>query len=64
MVRASIKQTMEMLSSSLFVQIHRSFIISLNWIDKIEDNHVFISDREIPIGLTYKSEFLKRIEVH
>lgn len=64
MVRASIKQTMEILSSSLFVQIHRSFIISLNWIDKIEDNHVFISDREIPIGLTYKSEFLKRIEVH
>ncbi len=61
MVRASIKETLTLLPSSLFIQIHRSFIVSLKWIDKIEDNHAFIFGKEIPIGQIYKSEFLKRI---
>lgn len=62
MVRASIKETMGILSPSLFVQTHRSFIVSLRWVEKIEDNHIYISDKEIPIGSTYKNKFLKLID--
>lgn len=62
MIRASIKETLNMLPSSHFVQIHRSFIVSLRWVEKIQDNHVYISDKEIPIGNTYKSKLLKLID--
>lgn len=62
MIRASIKETLSILPSSLFVQIHRSFIVSLRWVEKIQDNHIYISDKEIPIGNTYKSKLLKLID--
>lgn len=62
MIRASIKETLNTLPSSRFVQIHRSFIVSLRWIEKIQDNHVYISGKEIPIGNTYKSKLLKLID--
>ncbi|MEQ9266699.1 MAG: LytTR family DNA-binding domain-containing protein [Balneolaceae bacterium] len=62
MIRASIKETLNTLPSSHFVQIHRSFIVSLRWVEKIQDNHVYISDKEIPIGNTYKSKLLKLID--
>jgi hypothetical protein len=47
---------------SLFVQIHRSFVISLKKIDKIQDNHVFIENYKISIGANYKEVLLKIIE--
>ena len=61
LVRASIRETLAQLPESLFVQIHRSFIVSLQYIDKIEDNHVYIANKMIPVGATWRDAFLKRI---
>lgn len=62
LVRSSIKETLGILPSSMFVQIHRSYIVSLQWIDKIEDNHVYIAGNRISIGATYRENFLKTID--
>lgn len=62
MVRASIREVISILPSLLFVQVQRSFVVAVKWIDKIENNHIYISDQEIPIGNTFKDDFLKRIE--
>ena len=59
MVRATIKKTLELLPPTTFFQIHRSYIIALPKVDKIEDNHVFIGKTKIPIGTTYRDEFLE-----
>lgn len=62
LVRSSIKKTLELLPKNNFIQIHRSYLIALNWIDKIEDNHVFIADKKIAISATYKNHFLEVID--
>lgn len=62
LVRSTIKDTLSILPATAFVQIHRSYIVALAWIEKIEDNHVHISDTEISISASYKEDFMKMIE--
>jgi len=50
------------LQSFKFIQVHRSYIINIDKITKIYGNQVFIGDKVIPIGKTYKEEFLKEIK--
>lgn len=58
MVRASIGETIELLPRNMFIQIHRSTIVSLQSIDKIEDNHVHIQSEKHQISSTYRDAFL------
>lgn len=62
LVRASIRDTLTTLPADQFVQIHRSYIVALQAIDRIEDNRVFIADRMLPIGATYREGFSRRID--
>ncbi len=45
-----------------FVRIHNSYIVKISAITKIEDNHVFVADKRIPIGEKFKNDFLKSID--
>lgn len=49
-------------TSSDIHRIHKSFAVSLSKIDCIEGNQVRIGDKSIPIGQSYRSEFLKLFE--
>lgn len=51
----------ELLPSSLFLRVHRSFIINKSNIGHIEGNRVFINNTEIPISSNYKDDFLKEL---
>jgi len=51
----------QQLPGSLFVRVHRSFIINKLAISHIEGNRVFIHKVEIPIGSNYKETFLKEL---
>lgn len=46
---------------SVFQRIHHSYIINTAHISKIEDNHVQIGDRRIPMSEKYRAGFLARI---
>lgn len=48
------------LPSSLFVRIHKSYIISVKSIQYIEGNQVMIGETSLPIGLTYKEQLISR----
>jgi len=61
MVRTSITESQSELPSNTFIQIHRSTIVSLKWVDKVEDNHVYIADNKFPISSTYRESFLRAI---
>jgi len=61
LVRSTIKEVLSLLPEKYFVQIHRSIIISLRWIDRIEDNHVYIGDTKHQISSKFRDNFLKRI---
>jgi DNA-binding LytR/AlgR family response regulator len=51
----------EMLPQSLFLRVHRSFILNKSRITHIEGNRVFIGGTEIPIGSNYREGFLKSL---
>ncbi len=56
MTRMTFQQLMEKLPRDIFVRVHNSYIVNLTHINKIEDNHIFIQDLKIPIGIKYKEE--------
>lgn len=57
----SLKKLEQVLPSGTFVRVHRSFIISLKHLSHVEGNMVFVGKTEIPIGRSYKEDFLRRL---
>ncbi len=54
-IREKISDMIESLPTSGFLQVHKSFAIATNRINKIEGNRIFIGDDVVPIGKLYKS---------
>lgn len=50
------------LDDERFLQAHKSFIVNTNKIDKIAGNELFIGEKRIPIGRTFKKEILDIIK--
>lgn len=58
-VLLSMKKIEEHLPSTMFMRIHRSFIINLNKISEIKKNHVVLDGEvSLPIGDNYKEAFM------
>ncbi|MEN1785589.1 MAG: LytTR family DNA-binding domain-containing protein [Bacteroidota bacterium] len=49
------------LSSNNFVRVHRSFIVNIHKIHSVQKSKIIIDDIRIPIGESYKTDFLSRI---
>jgi DNA-binding LytR/AlgR family response regulator len=60
-VHETMQGMQQQLPENLFVRVHKSFLISLEHFQYIDGNTVIIASRSIPIGQTYKNDFLKRI---
>lgn len=58
LARMTFQYLLEKLPRNLFFRIHNSYVINLNHIRKIEDNHIFIHQAKIPLGIKYKDAFL------
>ncbi|WP_298420943.1 LytTR family DNA-binding domain-containing protein [uncultured Kordia sp.] len=56
----SLSSWLKKLDTSIFIQIHRSYIVNTNRLKKIKSNVVLVETVEIPIGSTYKSIVKKR----
>ena len=46
---------------SHFCRTHRSFIVALPQIDQIERDFLIIKSQKIPIGRTYRANFLDQL---
>lgn len=44
----------EQLPPSLFLRIHKSYLIAVESIRAIRKNSIFIDDMELPVGETYR----------
>lgn len=51
----------ELLPSSDFVRVHRSFMVAIDKIDHIEKNRIRIGDQVIPISDTYHDSFYEKL---
>ena len=59
---SSLKNVIESLPKNEFVQIHKSYVISLKHIEVTDSFSVFINNKELPIGATFKDAFFERID--
>jgi DNA-binding LytR/AlgR family response regulator len=62
MTLLSMSEVLQLLPSEQFFRIHKSYIISMKHIDLIDKHRVIINKVPIPVGITYRSQFLKMIE--
>lgn len=62
-----IGSTLKLLESKLsahdFIRAHRSYVVNLKAVEGIEEDILIIHTIRIPIGKTYKEEFMKRIKL-
>jgi len=57
----TLKHMEDLLPQKHFPRVHKSFIISVSKINNIEGNMIKIGDTTIPIGRTYKNDFMELI---
>jgi two-component system, LytTR family, response regulator len=58
----NMKKMEDALPTKYFIRVHKSYIVSINKIDSIERSRIFIGDKIIPVGDTYRDEFFKIID--
>ena len=61
--RMTFIELIEKLPFSNFMRVHQSYIVNINTIDKIENNHVYIAKYKIPISSRYRDLFFKRLDL-
>ena len=60
-VLRSLKSIYEELPQDKFMQVHKSFVVSLSKIDFYKRNQIFIQKKTIPIGRVYIKQFKENI---
>ncbi len=53
---------LEMQLPSNFIRIHNSYIVNLNRVEKIIDNHVVISEARLPTSAGYREQLVRIID--
>ena len=59
----SLKNILEKLPENEFIRVHRSYIVPVNRIKRIYNQHVQIGDKEIPIGKSYAEAVRKFLNI-
>ncbi|WP_437823561.1 LytR/AlgR family response regulator transcription factor [Tenacibaculum mesophilum] len=59
----SLKNWNETLNSNKFVQIHKSYIVNLEKIEKYTGTFLYVENIKIPIGRTYKNNLLTLLKI-
>ena len=63
-VRGSMQKMLRQLPSEKFVQVHRQYVINIDYIDhiNIQEQSIQIKNQSIPLGRTYKNDFMQKID--
>jgi two-component system, LytTR family, response regulator len=62
-VHLTLKAFLERFDSPNFMRIHRSYIVALDKLDKVEESTAYIAKHPIPIGDNYRQELMKKINL-
>ncbi len=58
----NMKKMEDALPEKHFIRVHKSYIVSINKIDSIERSRIFIGDKIIPVGDTYREDFFRIVD--
>lgn len=62
LVRASLSNFIEKLTHEFF-RTHKSYIVNLNYITKIETNNVYINNVKIPLSKSYYDDLINKLNI-
>ncbi len=60
-VKGSVKHVLLLFPEGEFIRVHKSFIVAIDKIRRLERNRILIGEHQIPIGRNYKDEVERRI---
>lgn len=44
--------------SAPFIRVHNSYIVNTKLLSKVQDNHIYIGDKQIPVGEKFRDRFM------
>lgn len=59
--RMTFSQLLDLIPSEKFIQVHRSYVVSIKKIEVIQKQFIQIEGKEIPIGDSFKKDFFQRV---
>jgi DNA-binding LytR/AlgR family response regulator len=62
MTKQGFKSLLGQLPHSMFIQVHKSWVVAISKIESVERNRIKIGDKLIPIGDTFKEGFYSLIQ--
>ena len=62
-IHSTLKNVEDMLPPGKFLRVHRSYIVALNKIEKIDDGVIVINDKTVPVADAYRSTLNKRLNI-
>lgn len=57
------KSILETLPAQIFMQVHRSFIVNLSYVQAIEGNLLIIGEHKIPVSRPYGKRYINRSSI-
>lgn len=60
-VREKISDLLIVLQNGDLCQVHKSFAVSKKYVDSVEGNRIFIGENIVPLGKTFRADFLKSL---
>lgn len=62
-IHVTLRTVEEKLPPNKFLRVHRSFIVALNKIEKIEEGVIVINNKTVPVADAYRSALNKRLNI-
>lgn len=62
-IHSSLKSVEDKIPKSIFLRVHRSFIINLSKVDTVEGNTLIIDKKFVPVSDAYKATLNKRMRI-
>jgi DNA-binding LytR/AlgR family response regulator len=62
-VHGTMKGIEKKLKPENFMRIHRSYIVNMDKIESIDSTIISIRDHQLPVGASYKNEFMKKLKI-
>jgi two-component system, LytTR family, response regulator len=61
LTKTTMKNIIDKLPSDRFLRVHKSFIVSIDKINMIENNRIIIDNQRIPIGESFRTPFFEMV---
>jgi len=63
LVRSTMQEYLENFDPALFVRVHRSYVVNLKWIERINTQTLTAGGVEIPVSRPLRDELLRRLRI-